>query len=154
MTHTENSGERGLPSNSQPTYTTPFRWYLLTAGDIIESNKAIFSAWQKFCRRPLLLWITNNMNTPNIKWSRLISWQRQLIRWLLRIMPINWLQRALMTQKILIIQILEKMMKWMMDGKGSLSMKRIVAFTMKPPWQLTFCLIRRLHLLQWQQQVS
>ena len=30
---------------------------------------------------------------------------------------------------------------------GSLSMKQIVAFTMKPTWQLPFCLIRRPHHL-------
>ena len=41
MTHTENSWERGVPSNSQSTYTTPNS---LTAGDIIESNKVMFSA--------------------------------------------------------------------------------------------------------------
>ena len=41
MTHTENSWERGVPSNSQSTYTTPNS---LTASDIIESNKAMFSA--------------------------------------------------------------------------------------------------------------
>ena len=41
-----------------------------------------------------------------------------------------------------------------MDGIGSLSMKLIVACTMKLTWQLPFCLIRRPHHLQWQQQVS
>ena len=41
MAHIENSGERGFPSNSQSTYTTPNS---LTAGDIIENNKAMFSA--------------------------------------------------------------------------------------------------------------
>ena len=41
MAHTENSGEGGVPSNSQSTYTTPNS---LAAGDIIESNKAMFSA--------------------------------------------------------------------------------------------------------------
>ena len=41
MAHTENSGEGGVPSSSQSTYTTPNS---ITAGDIIESNKAIFSA--------------------------------------------------------------------------------------------------------------
>ena len=41
MAHTDNSGERGVPPNSQSTYTTPNS---LTAGDIIESNKAMFSA--------------------------------------------------------------------------------------------------------------
>ena len=47
-------------------------------------------------------------------------------------MPISWLQGALQTQKIQIIQILGKMMKRMIDRIGSLSMKWIVAFTMKP----------------------
>ena len=41
MAHTENSGEGGVSSNSQSTYTTPNS---LTAGDIIESNKVMFSA--------------------------------------------------------------------------------------------------------------
>ena len=41
MTHTENSWERGVPSNSQSTYITPNS---LTATDIIESNKVMFSA--------------------------------------------------------------------------------------------------------------
>ena len=40
MAHTENSGE-GVSSNSQSTYTSPNS---LTAGDIIKSNKAMFSA--------------------------------------------------------------------------------------------------------------
>ena len=58
IAHTENSGEGGVPSNSQSTYTTHnFR----TAGDIIESNKAMLSEqWQ-----PLLLWVTNCMNTQH-----------------------------------------------------------------------------------------
>ena len=41
MTHTENSGEGGVFSNSQSTYTT---LNSLTAGDIIENNKVMFSA--------------------------------------------------------------------------------------------------------------
>ena len=40
MAHTENSGKGGVSSNSQSTYTTPNS---LTAGDIIESNKTMFS---------------------------------------------------------------------------------------------------------------
>ena len=40
MAHTENSGEGGIPSSSQSTYTTPNS---LAAGDIIESNNAMFS---------------------------------------------------------------------------------------------------------------
>ena len=42
MAHTENSGEEGVSSNSQSTYTTPNS---LTAADIIdiESNKVMFS---------------------------------------------------------------------------------------------------------------
>ena len=39
--HTENSREGGILSNSQSTYTTPNS---LAATDIIESNKAMFSA--------------------------------------------------------------------------------------------------------------
>ena len=41
MTHTENSGKGGVPSNSQSTYTTS---HSLIAGNIIESNKAMVSA--------------------------------------------------------------------------------------------------------------
>ena len=41
MAHTENSGEGGVPSNSQSTYTTTNS---LAAGDIIESNKEMFTA--------------------------------------------------------------------------------------------------------------
>ena len=41
MAHTENSGEGIVPSSSQPTCTTP---NFLAAADIIESNKAMFSA--------------------------------------------------------------------------------------------------------------
>ena len=41
MTHTENSGEGGVPSNSMSTYTT---LNYLAAGDIIKSNNAMFSA--------------------------------------------------------------------------------------------------------------
>ena len=41
MAHTENSGEGGVSSNSQSTYTNPNS---LTAADIIESNKVMFSA--------------------------------------------------------------------------------------------------------------
>ena len=41
MEHTENSGEGGVSSNNQSTYTTPNS---LTAGDIIKNNKAMFSA--------------------------------------------------------------------------------------------------------------
>ena len=56
IAHTENSGEGGVPSNSQSTYTNH---NFLTAGDIIESNKAMLSEqWQ-----PLLLWVTNCMST-------------------------------------------------------------------------------------------
>ena len=41
MAHTEKSGEGGVSSNSQSTYTTPNS---LTTADIIESNKVMFSA--------------------------------------------------------------------------------------------------------------
>ena len=50
MAHTENSGEGGVPSNSQSTYTTPNP---LTAGDIIKSNKAIFSAFTEVLQMTL-----------------------------------------------------------------------------------------------------
>ena len=69
-------------------------------------------------------------------------------------MPISWLQGALLTQKILIIRILGKLMKRIIDGIWSLSMKWIIAFTMKSTCQLPVRLIRRPHFLQWQQQLS
>ena len=42
--------------------------------------------------------------------------------------------RSTADPEILIIQIQGKMMKRMIDGIGSLCMKRIVAFPMKPTW--------------------
>ena len=53
-------------------------------------------------------------------------------------MPIIWLKGALLTQKILIIQILGKVMKRMIDGIWSLSMKWIIAFAMKSTCQFLF----------------
>ena len=50
MAHTENSGEGGVPSSSQPTYTTPNS---LTARDIIECNKAMFSALTEVLQKAL-----------------------------------------------------------------------------------------------------
>ena len=50
MAHTENSGEGGVPSNSQSTYTTPNS---LSPGDIIESNKAMFSALTKVLQKTI-----------------------------------------------------------------------------------------------------
>ena len=123
MAHTENSGKGGVSSNSQSTYTT---LNSLAAGDIIGSIKAMFSALTDVLQKTLTSMGLNCMKTPNVKWSRSIRWQRQLLRWLHRIKLINRLQGALTTQKILIIKILGKIMKWMMDGIGSLSMKRIV----------------------------
>ena len=49
---------------------------------------------------------------------------------------------------ILIIQILGKVMKRMIDEIWSLSMKWIIVFTMKLTRQLPFRLIRRLYYLQ------
>ena len=48
MAHTEDSGQGGVSSNSQSTYTSP---NFLTAGDIIESNKAMFSALTKVLQK-------------------------------------------------------------------------------------------------------
>ena len=50
MAHTENSGQRGVPSNSQSTYTTPNS---LAAEDIIESNKAMFNALTEVLQKTL-----------------------------------------------------------------------------------------------------
>ena len=50
MAHTENSGEAGVPSNSQSTHTTSNS---LAAEDIIESNKAMFSACKEVLQKTL-----------------------------------------------------------------------------------------------------
>ena len=50
MAHTENSGEGRVPSSSESTYTTPNS---LAAGDIIESNKAMFSALTEVLQKTL-----------------------------------------------------------------------------------------------------
>ena len=50
MAHTENSGEGGDSSNSQSTYTTPNS---LAAEDIIERNKAMFSALTEVLQKTL-----------------------------------------------------------------------------------------------------
>ena len=50
MAHTENSGEGGVSSNIQSTYTTPNS---LTAEYIIESNKVMFSAFTKVLQTTL-----------------------------------------------------------------------------------------------------
>ena len=71
------------------------------------------------------------------------------------VLDIFWLiEGALLTRKILKFHILGKMMRRMIGGIGSLSMKRIIGFTMKPTWQRSFCLIKTPQHLQWQQQVS
>ena len=51
MAHTENSGEGGVSSNSQSTYTTPNS---LTAADIIESKKVMFSALTEVLQMTLI----------------------------------------------------------------------------------------------------
>ena len=86
MAYTENSGEGGVSSNSQSNYTTRNS---LKAGDIIESNKAMFSTLTEVLQTTLTSMGNNCINTPNVKCSRLISWKL----------------------KILMIQILGKMMK-------------------------------------------
>ena len=50
MVYTENSGEERVSSNSQSTYTTPNS---LAAGDIMESNKAMFSALTEVLQKTL-----------------------------------------------------------------------------------------------------
>ena len=42
-----------------------------------------------------------------------------------------------------------RMIRRMIDGIGSLSMKSIIAYAMKPAWKLPFCLIRRSHHHHW-----
>ena len=61
MAHTENSGEEGVPSNSQSTYTTSNS---LAAGDIIEINKVMFSALTEVLQMTLT---SMGMNTLNVK---------------------------------------------------------------------------------------
>ena len=51
MAHTENSVEGGVPSNSQSTTYTTLN--SLAAGDIIESNKAMFSASTEVLQKTL-----------------------------------------------------------------------------------------------------
>ena len=50
MAHTKNSGEGGVPSNSQSTYTTTNS---LAVGDIIESNKEMFTALREVLQKIL-----------------------------------------------------------------------------------------------------
>ena len=50
MADTENSGEEGVPSNSQLTYTTPNS---LATGDIIKRNKAMFSGLTEVLKKTL-----------------------------------------------------------------------------------------------------
>ena len=94
MAHTENSEEGGVPSNIQSTYTTPNS---LAAGDVIESNEAMFCALfdRSFAGEPYFYgYPTAWALHPNVKCSRSTSWHRQLLRWLLCIMQIRWLQRS------------------------------------------------------------
>ena len=53
MTHTENSGEGGVSSNSQSTYTTS---HSLIAGNTIESNKAMVSALAEVLQTTITSW--------------------------------------------------------------------------------------------------
>ena len=50
MAHIQNSGEEGVPSNSQSTYIT---LNSLAAGNIIESNKTMFSALTEVLQKTL-----------------------------------------------------------------------------------------------------
>ena len=69
MFNTENSGNVGISSNSHLTYTTTNS---LTAGDIIESNGAILSAFTEVFTENPYLWVPNFTNTQNTTWSRSI----------------------------------------------------------------------------------
>ena len=55
MVHTENSGEGGVPSSSQSTYTIPNS---LVAGNIIKSNKAMFSVLTEVLQMTLTSMVT------------------------------------------------------------------------------------------------
>ena len=88
MAHIENSAEGGVPSNSQSTYTTPNS---LAAGDIIESNMAIFSALTEVLQKTLTSMVTKLHEHSKCQMEQSINWQRQVLRWLLCIMPISWL---------------------------------------------------------------
>ena len=50
MAHTENSGEGRVPSNIQSSYTTPNS---LATANIIDGNKALFSALTKVLQKTL-----------------------------------------------------------------------------------------------------
>ena len=89
MAHTENSGQKEFPPIASQLIPPLILSRLRISSKVIRQCSML---WQKFCRRPLLLWVPNCMNIPNVKWSRSISWQRQFCRWLLCIMPISWLQ--------------------------------------------------------------
>ena len=151
MAHTENSGEGGVSSNSQSNYTNRNS---LTAGDTIESNKAMFSALTEVLQTTLTS-MGNQLHEHSKCQMKQVNKLTEAVN---QITPAHNANRLVAKStddpEILIIQTLGKMMKLIMDGIGSLSMKLIVAFTMKMTWQLPFCLIRRPHHLQWQQQVS
>ena len=61
MAHTDNSGEGGVSINSQSIYTTPNS---LTAGDIIENNKVMFSALTELLQTTLTS-MGNQLHEPS-----------------------------------------------------------------------------------------
>ena len=139
----------------QSTYTS---LDFLESGDIIENNKTMFSTLTVVLQKTLTSMSTQLHEHSKCQMERVnkLTDARQLLRWrLCNELAMNWLQGALLNQKILIIQIVGMMMMKIMIAKiASLSMTDMVAFAMKPTWQPPFCLIRRPHHLQWQQQVS
>ena len=124
----------------------------LAVGDIIESKTAMFIAFKKVLLTILTLWVPNCPNTLNVKWSSSISWQRQSLSWLFSIMPVS---AVTSTADLENSDNSDSGEGHEENDKGiwSLSMKWIIAFTMKSTWQLPFRLMRRPQYLQWQQQV-
>ena len=133
----------------QSTYTSPD---FLESGDIIENNKTMFSTLTEVLQKTLTSMSTQLHEHSKCQMEQVnkLTDARQLLRWrLCNELVMNWLQGALMNKKILINQIVGMLMKIMIAKIGSLSMTDMVAFTMKPTWQPSFCLIRRPHHLQW-----
>ena len=128
MAHTENSGEGGVPFNSQSTYTTRNS---LAAGDIIESNKAMLSSLSEALQETLTFMGTQLHEHSKCQMEQVIK----------------------LTEAVTQMTSLHNANK-LVPRSTAHTMRRIVAFIMKPTWQLPFCLIRRPHYLQRQQQVS
>ena len=139
MAHKGNSGDGGVLSNSQSTYTTPNS---LAAGDI-----------QCFDRRFPFHKTLTSMGTQLHKHSKCQTEQvnkiTEAVTQLTSLHNVNKLAARSTddpknSDDLDSWENNEENDRW----KGSLSMKLITAFTMKPTWYFPFCLIRRPHHLQ------